>query len=154
MNILIVGINPPQKSKVKNGIAFPTECRSRKTLDTWFKPIVKLAQETYGLSVTFYYANISDSYTDGNRLPDVSESDKLRLKQLASDFERVVACGRFASKVLSELSVEHFEADRPSGLNRLLNQPRRVENLKLRLRKYVIDGVIMDENSSLESSSP
>lgn len=154
MNVLIVGINPPQKSKTKNGIAFPTECRSRKTLDAWFKPIVKVAAEVYQIEVTFYYKNVSDTYTKNNRLPDVSDEDMHTLKFLSTEYDRIIACGRFPAKILKELGIKHLEIDHPSGLNRALNDLNRVQNLKLRLREYIINGRITSENECLISTHP
>lgn len=55
------------------------------------------------------------------------------------DEDKIIALGEAASKHLTNLSIEHFKMDHPSGLNRKLNDKDYVKKKLKECRKYIND---------------
>jgi uracil-DNA glycosylase len=77
------------------------------------------------------HINVMNKKTDGNRPLKVSEIkenlESLRVDIVVAQADRVVALGKTAAKALTLLGVNFYEMPHPSGQNRLLNDPKYVE---------------------------
>ena len=126
MTILVVGQNP----KTLKNKQYPFEgTRSGRVLKEWL-------EEAGCRMNNVIYANAHQS------LEKPTEDDLKYGRQILSEIVRtqhpdgIVAVGKVAKKALSALGLEFIEIPHPSGLNRALNDPRAVNELKLDLRLF------------------
>jgi hypothetical protein len=125
-SILFVGSNPSKASTCDS--PFHGSTRSAKILAQWTKDI----------QGNKAYVNVVDQKTEGNRPLKTSEI-RANLSKLAVDVARadkVVALGKTAAKALEMLGAKFCEMPHPSGRNRLLNDPRYVEQKVKSLLEY------------------
>jgi uracil-DNA glycosylase len=84
------------------------------------------------------HINVLNQKTEKNR-PLTGAEVKAALPRLAMDVkgaDKIVALGKTAAKALSKLGVEFYEMPHPSGCNRLLNDPKFVEQKVKGLLEY------------------
>lgn len=119
MTILFVGSNPSQKSVCD--AAFHGSTKSSQILTSWCKDITG----------TKMHINVSNNKTEENRPLKVSEIkeslDPLMAEIVIAEADKIVALGKTAAKALTLLGVDFYEMPHPSGRNRLLNDPKYVE---------------------------
>lgn len=119
MLILFIGSNPSTASDID--AAFHGSTKSSKILTEWTK----------GLVGTKVHMNVVNQKTENNRPLKASEI-RGSLDSLARDISsieptRIVALGKTAAKALTLLHLAFYEMPHPSGRNRLLNDPKYVE---------------------------
>jgi uracil-DNA glycosylase len=77
------------------------------------------------------HINVSNNKTEENRPLKVSEIkeslDPLMAEIVIAEADKIVALGKTAAKALTLLGVDFYEMPHPSGRNRLLNDPKYVE---------------------------
>jgi uracil-DNA glycosylase len=117
--ILFIGSNPSNASTCE--VAFHGTAKSSHILTEWTKDVngVKM------------HINVLNKKTENNRPLKASEI-KENIGLLAENIKvinptRIVALGKTASKALTLLQVDFYEMPHPSGRNRLLNDPKYVE---------------------------
>ena len=109
--VVVVGTNPSRKSPTK--VPFAPETKSGTTVRSWFKDF----------DGCVLYRNLYDDYTKDNKTPDKTLCHTA-LGRLASRRKRghkIIACGSFVDKVLTEAKIDHFTIPHPSGLCRFWN---------------------------------
>jgi hypothetical protein len=139
--IVFVGSNPSNASVPSS--AFHGSTRSAQILAQWTKDIDQSSVKTY--------VNVVEVKTDKNRPLKTSEI-KANLSRLIKDVEcadKIIALGKTAAKALSMLGVSFYEMPHPSGRNRLLNDPKYVEQKVKGLLQYCSEEGL---NSSLTKS--
>jgi uracil-DNA glycosylase len=129
MKILFVGSNPSTASPTSD--PFNNATSSSRILTEWVKD----------LEGDKVHINVSNEKTEGNRPLKQSEI-KASLGRLAEDISRIapariVALGKTATRALTLLQVPFFEMPHPSGMNRLLNDPKYVEEKIKRLTEFL-----------------
>ena len=127
MTVIFVGSNPSNASTTEE--PFHGSTRSSKILAEWTKNI----------NVEKRYVNVANQKTENNRALTSAEI-KAELPRLAQNLvgaDKIVALGKTAAKALTLLRVQFYELPHPSGLNRLLNNPRYVEEKIKGLQDYV-----------------
>lgn len=131
MKILLLGSNPSTSSAVPS--AFDVSTKSGKTLLGWLRD----ARIDY--NIVLY--NVSNTPTIGNR-PLKQNEIEMNLARIldAVNLERpdaIIAVGKTASKALTLLHLSFFELPHPSGCNRLLNDPKFIEEKIKKLTEFV-----------------
>ena len=103
MRVIIVGFSPtPNESKKKNS--------SMERLNRWTGYL--------GVTDRFYlYASSEMNATDSNEI----EPEKVKHLIEKSGIDKVIALGKIASKMLSDLNIKHGYLPHPSPRNRQLN---------------------------------
>lgn len=129
MTILFVGSNPSNASTCD--AAFHGSARSSQILSEWTKDIKAVK----------VHINVINNTTENNRPLSMSEI-KGALPRLSSDIDhikatKIVALGKTAAKALGRLGMNFYEMPHPSGRNRLLNDPKYVEQKVKGLIEYV-----------------
>ena len=126
--VLLVGSNPSVRSPDTS--AFHPHTRSRKIIDKWFRDI----------PVDLHFTNIHNHPTPNNRPLRASEinQNKSRILEECSDFDYVIGLGNTASDALKKIRVSHFKCPHPSGMNRVLNNAKYVDDLVDRLKNFLL----------------
>jgi hypothetical protein len=129
MKTVLIGSNPSNQSP--DCSPFHMSTRSRTVVDAWFK----------GIDTEIIYMNICDLKMPGNKpltRKQITESiPDLKNKLLEYPYAKVVTVGKAATTALTLLRVPHFEMPHPSGANRLLNDPKYVEEKIKKLKFYL-----------------
>jgi hypothetical protein len=131
--ILFVASNPSASSP--DCSAMHESTRSRKILEDWLVEC----------NVFRLYANVSDAKTTKNMpvprsiMLDNLHSLKLKIAEAMPD--HIVALGDTASRALSLISQPHTKLPHPSGLNRKLNDPKVIAEIKSTLQNISL-GII------------
>lgn len=126
--ILFIGSNPSVKAA--NDAAFSADTGSGRILRSWIQ----------GIEGTILFDNIVSQKTENNRPLNSSEKAEAkaslseRIKEVNPD--RLVALGKAAAGVLSELGLKYLEMPHPSGLNRKLNDKVYTQNMIDALKEY------------------
>jgi len=128
LKILFIGSNPAMASASNK--AFESDTASGRLLKTW----------TEGINGTFYYENIVSEKTENNRPLKKSEMANamtpLRQRINRINPDRIVALGRDAALVLSNLELKFLDMPHPSGRNRKLNDKAYAESKVAELRVW------------------
>ncbi len=133
MKVLILGSNPSTSST--SPLAFDLSTKSGRTLAGW------LRITSIDSNIVMY--NVSNTYTIGNR-PLRQNEMGMNLARILDAVnmerpDRIVAVGKIASKALTLLRLSFFELPHPSGCNRLLNDPKFIEEKIKGLRDYFLN---------------
>lgn len=129
MKVLFVGQNPSKKN-IDPKVPF-VGTKSEKILDEWFK-ILKL--EDIFIVNAFDYTN--KKYTNAEYL---SSALDMNFVYDIYQFNKVIALGNIASKVLKYADIEHFKLPHPSGLNRKLNDKKWLNNELEKAKEYLYE---------------
>src|SRR5271165_5389735 len=131
--ILFIGSNPSRRSK--SVVPFYEDTGSNKVLTKW------CSQLEAGTIESLHYWNVTHQPTPGNRPLKTCEIHDALPKLLKSIDEicpdKIVTLGKTAEKALQLLNVEHYPMPHPSGRNRLLNDPKYVEEKINGLKGYL-----------------
>lgn len=136
--IVFVGSNPSQRSS--SIVPFWYDTKSNKVLQGWLNEVVFASEQP--ITESLHYLNVSNQPTPGNRPLKISEI-RANLDRLNTDIninvvpDKIIALGKTAEKALTLLGLEFYAMPHPSGLNRLLNDPKYVEEKIKGLKAYL-----------------
>jgi hypothetical protein len=109
--IIVLGTNPSNKSITT--LAFDAGTKSGATVRSWFEGY------TYGIA----YRNLFNNHTPDNKLPMRHECEPMMrsVQNYKNLGYKIIACGSFVSKMLTDSNIDHFPIPHPSGLCRFWN---------------------------------
>jgi hypothetical protein len=128
--VVVVGTNPSNKSTTT--MPFDKSTKSGETVRSWFDGYL------YGIA----YRNLYNNYTKDNKLPQKSDCQESirRLKEYREKGYKIVACGSFVSKLLTESNISHFSIPHPSGLCRFWNDKEAGEAKIKEMHNWIQNG--------------
>lgn len=129
MIVLFIASNPSRSSPTNE----PMHCstRSRQILNGWLKD----------LDIQPIFINLIDQPTDKNKPLKIKEvkplygSIKDKIERLK--YDAIVTLGYTSNYVLTDLNIKHTSIPHPSTRNRSLNDGKKIEDIKNKLRVLV-----------------
>lgn len=127
MKVLFVGQNP-SKENLDLNVPF-VGTKSHKVLNRWAFIIGAHSYNMINCSNEIYFKP--------NKKNIHSTAEYFTVLKFYLKYDKIIALGNIAAKVLTKANIEHFKLPHPSGLNRKLNDKKWLRKQLKEAKKYV-----------------